>query len=168
VAGALSAEWLSVLATFAAVATALIGFTGLVTAFRLTNDPLTPYEAANVRILLIFGAGALLFALLPMPFAGLDEDRVWPVLSVLLAGFLLFWPFRSPFWNRARGIKPRRPKLYWGLLAAEGVLGGAILIAGVMGRAGAGTYAAGIAWCLLIAIVTFVAQVFTLFPIERR
>ena len=102
-----------------------------------------------------------------MPFAAASPDRLWPVLNVLLAAFLLIWPIRSPFWNKARGIKPQRPALYWGILALEAAIGMWLLVASLRGVAGGGAYSAGVAWCLLVAIVTFVAQVFNLLRVEK-
>lgn len=161
------ADWSGILSTLASVAVALIGFSGLLTAFRSANAPLGRSDMVNIRILLIFSFGALVFALLPLPFAEVAPGRAWPTLTLMLAGFLLIWPLRSPFWNRARGIRPRRPWLYWGMLAIEGVIGAALLIAAITGATGGGAYAGGVAWCLLVAIVTFVAQVFSLLPVDE-
>ena len=161
------ADWSTVLSALASVAVAVIGFSGLLTAFRTAKGPLARADVVNIRILLIFGFGALVFALLPMPFAGFRPDRVWPVLIVLLAGFLLFWPVRSPIWNKARGHAPRRPILYYGILAVEAVIGLVLLAAAVTGNAGGGAYAGGVLWCLLVAMVTFVAQVFNMLPVDE-
>ena len=160
------ADWIGVLSTLASVAVALIGFSGLLIAFRAANDPLTRSEVVNIRILLIFSLGALIFALLPMPFAAVRADRLWPQLTTAVAAFLLFWPFRSPAWNRRRGVKPRRPLLYWGVLGAQALLSAALLALTFTGQADGGTYATGVAWCLLVAMVTFVAHVFSLLPVD--
>ena len=161
-------DWIAVLSALASVAVAIVGFSGLLAAFRTANAPLSRADMVNIRILLIFSFGALVFSLLPLPFAALPPERLWPVANVLLAAFLLLWPVRSPFWNRARGIRPRRPLLYWGMLAIEALIGLLLLVAALSGHAGGGAYAAGIAWCLLVAIVTFVAQVFSLLPVDSE
>jgi hypothetical protein len=162
------AEWIGVLSTLASIAVALIGFSGLLIAFRAANDPLSRADIVNIRILLIFSLGGLIFALLPMPFAEVRPERLWPPLTVAIAAFLLFWPLRTPVWNRQRGVKPRRAILYWGVLSAEAVLGVGLLIAALSGGASGGTYALGVAWCLLVAIVTFVAHIFTLLPVDSH
>lgn len=160
-------DWISVLSALASVAVAIIGFSGLLTAFRTANAPLSQADMVNIRILLIFGCGALVFALLPLPFAAISSKRLWPVLTVLLAAFLLVWPLRSPSWNRARGVKPKRRSLYLGILAAEALLGLVLLGGAFAGYANGGLYSAGVAWCVLVAIVTFVAHVFGLLPVDH-
>ena len=159
-------DWNAILAVLASVAVAVVGFAGLLTAFSAANAPLSRSDVVNIRILLIFSLGALVFAILPMPFADASPERLWPVSTVLLATFLLFWPIRSPAWNRRRGVRSRRPWLYWGILGAEAVLGTVLLVRGITGAADGGTYVLGVAWCLLVATVTFVAQVFALLPVD--
>lgn len=144
----------------------MVGFSGLLTAFRTASAPLSRIDMVYIRILLIFGLGALIFALLPLPFAGSPPDRLWTVATVLLAIFLLVWPIQSPFWNRARGVRPRRPGLFYGILAIEALLGLALLAAAWSGVAHPGFYAGGVVWCLLVALVTFVAQVFSLLSVD--
>ncbi|HET9356378.1 MAG TPA: hypothetical protein VFO42_09475 [Sphingomicrobium sp.] len=161
-------DWQGVLAVLASVAVAVVGFAGLLTAFSAANAPLAKSDVVNIRILLIFSLGALLFAILPLPFADVPPQRLWPISTVLLGVFLLFWPIRSPAWNRRRGIRSRRPLLYWGMLGIEAVLGAVLLVRGVTGTADGGTYVLGVAWCLLVATVTFVAQVFALLPVDER
>jgi hypothetical protein len=160
-------DWNAILATLASVAVAVVGFAGLLTAFSASNSPLSRADVVNIRILLIFSLGALVFALLPMPFAAVAPDKLWPSVTVLLAGFLLLWPILSPLWNKQRGIKPRRPLLYWGMLAVEALLGIAMLASVFSGEADGATYTLGVAWCLLVAMVTFVAQVFSLLPVDH-
>ena len=48
------ADWMAVLSTLASVAVAVIGFAGLITAFRSINSPLFRSDIVNIRILLIF------------------------------------------------------------------------------------------------------------------
>ena len=118
-------DWNAVLAVLASVAVAVVGFAGLLTALSAANAPLSRSDVVNIRILLIFSLGALVFAILPMPFADLPPQRLWPISTVILAVFLLFWPIRSPAWNRRRKIRSRRPWLYWSILGTEAVLGSA-------------------------------------------
>ena len=161
------ADWIGVLSTLASVAVALIGFSGLLIAFRSASAPLSRTDMVNIRILLIFSFGALIFALLPLPFAESDPRRLWNALTLVVAAYLLFWPIRSPIWNRRRGIKPQRPFLYWGTLAVQAVLGAVLGAMALLGEASGTTYAIGVAWCLLVAIVTFVAHVFSLLPVDQ-
>ncbi|MFC7537087.1 hypothetical protein ACFQPG_06860 [Sphingomonas sp. GCM10030256] len=161
------ADWIAILSALSSIAVAVIGFSGLLTAFRSASAPLTRLDMVYIRILLIFGLGALTFALLPLPFAAVAPERLWPTLTILLALFLLFWPVRSPIWNRARGIRPRRPRLFYGILAAQALLGLLLLLLGIRGDSDGGAYAAGVAWCLLVAMVTFVAQVFSMLPVDE-
>lgn len=159
-------DWYPILAVLASVAVAVVGFAGLLTAFSAANAPLSRGDVVNIRILLIFSLGALVFAILPMPFADMPQRRLWAIGTVLLAVFLLFWPIRSPFWNRQRGLRSRRPWLFWSMLGVEAVLGAVLLFRGVTGSADGGTYVVGVAWCLLVATVTFVAQIFALLPVD--
>ena len=161
-------DWVAILSSLASVSVSLIGFSGLLIAFRSANSPLSRTDMVYIRILLIFSVGALVFALLPLPFADASPDRLWPPLTLLLAAFLLIWPLRSPFWNRARGIKPRRPLAYWGVLAAEAILAVYLGWTVVHGSADGGSYALGVAWCLLVTIVSFVSQVFSQLPVDDQ
>ena len=155
------------LSTFASVAVAVIGFAGLLAALRTASAPLSRADMVNIRILLIFSLGALLFSLVPLPLSHLTAERLWPPLTIVLAAFLLLWPIRSPFWYRARGIRPRRPVLYWSILATEAVIGSILMARGLSGAAGGSDYLFGVGWCLLVAIVTFVAQVFSLLAVDQ-
>lgn len=161
-------DWIAVLSTLASVAVAVIGFAGLLTAFQASSAPLNRQDIVNVRILLIFALGALVFSLLPLGFAQISGRSPWPLLTLLMAAFLLFWPLRSPFWNRNLAIRPRRPKLYWTILLLQALLAIALLVPALSGSAGASQYVVGILWCLLVAILTFVAQIFALLPVDRR
>jgi hypothetical protein len=105
--GAVNGHWLTVLTSFASVATALIGFCGLLTAFRSAGAPLGLRDIVGIRILLIFSLGALIFAILPLVIVA--EKGSWAVCAILLGLFLCFWPLRSPTWNRQRGYSPRLP-----------------------------------------------------------
>ena len=160
-------DWTTILASLASVSVSLIGFSGLLVAFRSANAPLSKNDMVGIRSLLIFSVGALVFALLPLPFADAPPDLLWPVLTVVLAVFLLIWPLRSPSWNRARGVKLRRPLLFWSVLAVEALLAIALLWSVADGSAGGRGYAIGVAWCLAVAIVSFVAQVFSLLPVDK-
>ena len=159
-------DWIAILSSLAGISVALIGFSGLLIAFRSANAPLSRIDMVYIRILLIFSVGALVFALLPLPFANVAPDRLWPALTLLLAAFLLVWPLRSPFWNRARGITPRRPAAFWAVLGAEAVLAAYLAWTVFAGAADGGSYALGVAWCLLVTIVSFVSQVFSQLPVD--
>lgn len=161
-----TADWIGILATLASISVALIGFSGLLIAFRSVNAPLSKIDMVYIRILLIFSVGALVFAVLPLPFADVPPERLWPPLTLLLAAFLLIWPLRSPFWNRARGIKPRRPHAFWAVLLAEAVLAVYLAWTAFDGSADGGSYALGVTWCLLVTIVSFVSQVFSQLPVD--
>lgn len=160
---------LTVLATLASVAASMVGFAGLLTAFRAANETLGAYDVNNIRSLLICAVSALLFALLPLPFApsGLTASG-WVGLTVLIGINLLFWPLQSPRWMRSRGIRPRNPKLYAVMLVSQAALA-LLLIAGAFIAADpAILYALGVLWFLIAAIVVFVVQVFLLLPMGRE
>ena len=165
----MSADLLAVLAILASVAAAMVGFSGLMTAFRSSSDDLKPNDLHNVRILLILSVSALCFALLPLPLWLLSRPTsLMAALTALLALFLIVWLVQSPRWMRSRGLRPLHPKLYWSMLVAQALLGLLILAAVLAGQEPAPFYVAGVLWCLMTAIVVFVVQVFRMLPVGRR
>jgi hypothetical protein len=157
----------TVLATMASIAASLVGFSGLLTAFRTANDQLGPRDLNNVRTLLILSVSALVFALLPLPLAASPwAGRGWTVLTILLGANLLFWSVQSPRWMRKKRLQPRSRLLYRLMIAAQGLLGIG-LIAGALRLADAAPlYAVGVLWFLIAAVVVFVVQVFPLLPVD--
>ncbi|WP_162888049.1 hypothetical protein [Sphingomonas mesophila] len=164
----MSGDLLAVLAILASVAAAMVGFSGLMTAFRSSSDDLMPNDVSNVRILLIFSVGALGFALLPLPLWLVDDPDPWlAAMTLLLGAFLAVWLVQSPLWMRRRGLKPLKPALYWSMLVAQALLGALIVGAVLTGHPPAPFYVAGVLWCLTTAIVVFVVQVFRMLPVAR-
>lgn len=148
----------------------MVGFAGLLTAFRASNESLSPNDVTNIRILLIFSVSALVFALIPLPLAAGDmaDGPAWRSLAIALGAYLAFWTIQSPRWMKRKGVRPRSPLLYATMLILQGGLG-VLLIAGAMlsGQAQA-LYVGGVLWCLITAMVVFVAQIFRMLPLGIR
>ncbi len=162
-------DQLAILATLGSIAASMVGFAGLMTAFRASNEHLEPNDVTNIRILLIFSVSALVFALIPLPFAAGDlaGGRVWKSLAVLLGAYLLFWTVQSPRWMRRKRLRPRRPLLFVVMLAIQGLLGMAMVAGGLLTRQAHALYVVGVLWCLITAIVVFVVQIFRMLPLEK-
>jgi len=148
----------------------MVGFAGLLTALRASDERLDPNDVSNIRILLIFSVSALVFALLPLPFAagGLAAETTWRGFAIVLGLYLLFWTIQSPRWMRQTRLRPRRPLLYAGMLVAQGVMGSAMILGSLLSGPAHSLYVAGVLWCLIAAIVVFVAQVFRMLPLNSR
>lgn len=162
-------DQLAILATWASIAASMVGFAGLLTAFRASDEALAPNDVTNIRILLIFSVSALVFALLPLPFAAGDlaNGRVWRALAILLGLYLSFWVVQSPRWMRARRLRPRSPLLYASMLGVQGLLGATMIGAALLTGEGHALYVVGVLWCLITAIVVFVAQIFRMLPLSE-
>ena len=142
------------LSALGSVAAALVGFTGLLTAFRASSDLLGPNDVSNIRILLIFSVSALVFALLPIPFLAFGaEAEDFAVLTALLGLFLAFWLVQSPRWMKRKALRPRNPRLYWAMLLAQGAIGLALVASAATGYSPQAFYVVGVTWCLLTAIL---------------
>ena len=156
----------AVLSTLASIAASLVGFSGLLTAFRASSAELTPYDINNIRTLLIYSVSALVFALLPLPLGKTVTGGAWSALTVLLAANLLFWSVRSPRWMKQKRLRPRSPGLYYSVLGIQALVG-AILVGGAFWLVDPGMlYALGVLWFLVVALLVFVVQVFLLLPID--
>lgn len=161
-------EVIGLLSTLASIAAALVGFSGLLTALRASADDLTPNDVTNIRILLMFGVAALLFALLPvLIFAFEGKDGWLDALTVALGMFLAIWIVQSPRWMRAKGLRPRNPGIYWTTLVGQAMIGITLVGAVAIGRPAAPFYLTGVLTCLVTAIVAFVVQVFAMLPVSR-
>lgn len=158
----------NVLAAMASVAASLVGFSGLLTAFRSARSSLSAYDINNIRSLLIVSVSALVFALLPLPFmAMLRNDWVWGALTFLLGANLLFWSVQSPRWMKRKGLRPKRPSLYIAMIGFQAIIGALLMVGAVLVEDAAVLYAAGVLWFLIAAIVVFVVQIFLILPIDR-
>ena len=157
----------TVLSTMASIAASLVGFSGLLTAFRTANDSLGPRDLNNIRTLLILSVSALVFALLPLPLAAAKWPAWWWNLLTLVLGVnLLFWSVQSPRWMTKKDLRPRYRALYLGMIAAQALFG-ALLVAGAIVLAETSAlYTAGVLWFLIAAVVVFVVQVFPLLPVD--
>lgn len=160
-------DQLATLATLASIAASMVGFAGLLTAFRAANERLDPNDVTNIRILLIFSVSALVFALIPLPFVAgeLTDGKVWRILAIMLGVYFLFWTVQSPRWMKARRLRPRRPLLYILMLAIQGILGATLVVGGLISTHSHALYVVGVLWCLITAIVVFVVQIFRLLPL---
>ena len=156
----------AVLSTLASIAASLVGFSGLLTAFRASSADLTPYDINNIRTLLIYSVSALVFALLPLPLATRQNGEVWSWLTVALGASLLFWSLQSPRWMRKKGLKPRLPVLYFGVLGVQALLGAGLVAGALLLADSSALYALGVLWFLIVALLVFVVQVFLLLPID--
>ena len=158
-----------VLSTMASVAASLVGFSGLLTAFRSANSSLSAYDINNIRSLLIVSVSALVFALLPLPLTTVREgDQLWSVLSFLLGASLLFWSVQSPRWMKRKGLRPKRPVLYIAMIGVQAIIGALLMVGAVLVENAAVLYTAGVLWFLIAAIVVFVVQIFLILPMEGR
>ena len=161
-------EVIGLLSTLASVAASLVGFSGLLTALRASSEDLSPNDVTNVRILLMFGVAALLFALFPLIGFAFHAGATWlAAATVLLGVFLIVWIVQSPRWMRAKGLKPRSPRVYWTTLIGQAVIGLVLVVGIVLGRPAAPLYLAGVCALLVTAIVAFVVQVFAMLPVDR-
>lgn len=157
----------TVLTTMASIAASLVGFSGLLTAFRTANDSLGPRDLNNIRTLLILSVSALVFALLPLPFAASHwDDGYWAGLTLLIGVNLLFWSVQSPRWMRKKGLRPRYRGLYMAMIAAQGALALALVAGALMLDDPSALYTVGVLWFLIAAVVVFVVQVFPLLPVD--
>lgn len=156
----------TVLTTMASIAASLVGFSGLLTAFRTANDSLGPRDLNNIRTLLILSVSALLFALLPLPFAASPLRGWWPALTVLLGANLLFWSVQSPRWMRKKGLRPRYRGLYLAMIATQALLAAGLIAGALLLADASALYTLGVLWFLVAAVVVFVVQVFPLLPVE--
>jgi hypothetical protein len=160
-------EVIALLSTLSSVAAAMVGFSGLLTAFRVSVETLDPNDVSNIRILLIFSVAALLFAIIPLPFHVVGNDEaMFVALTIALGIFLAVWLWQSPRWMRRHQLKPRNTRLYWGMLVLQAALGATLIVAGFSGANVAFYYLAGVLWCLITAIVVFVVQVFVMLPLR--
>lgn len=156
-------ELLSILASIAA---SLVGFTGLLTAFRVRTDSLSPNDVTNIRILLIYSVSALVFAVLPIPLLAFDaHPALMKVLTGLFGTYLLFWSMQSPAWMRRRRLRPRNPALYWSIIVLQAVLGIGMVVGAALASLTMAVFTLGVLWCLLTAIIVFVVQIFVMLPI---
>jgi hypothetical protein len=106
-------EVIALLSTLSSVAAAMVGFSGLLTAFRVSVETLDPNDVSNIRILLIFSVAALLFAIIPLPFHVVGNDEaMFVALTIALGIFLAVWLWQSPRWMRRHQLKPRNTRLY--------------------------------------------------------
>ena len=159
----------AVLSTLAQIAASLVGFSGLLTAFRAANDSLSPSDINNVRTLLILSVSALVFAMLPLPLtASRWPSWWWNVLTAVLGANLLFWSVQSPRWMKRTGLRPRMPALYRGMIGAQALLGAVLIAGAVVAGDVMGLYSVGVLWFLIAAVVVFVVQVLALLPIAPR
>ena len=163
-------DQLGILATLGSIAASMVGFAGLLTAFRASNERLDANDVTNIRILLIFSVSALVFALLPLPFAAGDlaHEPAWRGFAITLGLYLLFWTIQSPRWMKRKRLRPRRPLLYAAMLIAQGVMGSVMVAASLLSWHAHSLYVAGVLWCLIAAIVVFVVQVFRMLPLNGR
>lgn len=157
----------TVLTTMASIAASLVGFSGLLTAFRTANDTLGPRDLNNIRTLLILSVSALVFALLPLPFAASRwTGGWWAALTFLLGANLLFWSVQSPRWMKKKGLRPRYRALYLTMIAAQAVLALALIAGALLLDDSSALYTVGVLWFLIAAVVVFVVQVFPLLPVD--
>lgn len=145
----------------------MVGFTGLLTAFRAGSDRMNANDISNIRILVIFSVSALVFALLPIPVMALGEQERWMRwLTMLLGAYIFFWCVQSPRWMKRKRVKPRRPGIYWTMIILQGLIGTTVMMVGVRSDPVLAIYSIGVAWLLVTAIIVFVVQIFAMLPID--
>jgi len=158
----------NILSTLASIAASLVGFSGLLTAFRSANDRLGPNDVNNIRTLLIFSVSALVFALIPLPFAGRLSASSWTLFTVVLGANLLFWSLQSPRWMRRKRLRPRNPGLFVAMISLQAVIAVVLVIGAFVGGPAATLYLVGVLWFLVAAMVVFVVQTFRMLPVDTE
>lgn len=147
--------------TVAELSLALIGFSALLAMFRGGSvHTWEPRPRIGFWIIIIYGLGALVFALLPSILRGLDVDS-WVAPMALLALFHLITMsllLRRHFQLNSAGHPTPNP-LFWVSAALMGFGTAALLFVGMAGGLGGPTYRlyhVGVVSCLLNASLSFV------------
>lgn len=160
---------MDLLSILASVAASMVGFTGLLTAFRANSDSLSANDVTNIRILLIFSVSALVFALLPLPFLAFETGMHWlRWLTGALGAYFLFWSIQSPVWMSRHRVKPRSWQLYWTMIAMQALVGIVLLAGALVGHKPLAIYTVGVLWALVTAVIVFVAQIFVMLPVTGQ
>ncbi len=149
------------LTTFAELAIALAGFTGLLTAFHRGQVTWSDQERFRIRMLLIVCFGIMTFALLPKAFVdgAIAEARMWRLLTI---GWSLFAILLCALFIRriiVRNVQLAMPKSTW-LLLTSGLVIHLSTLAGsglLLWEPGSAALAGGFIWGLLFGGMFFYA-----------
>ena len=149
------------LTTFAELAIALAGFTGLLTAFQRKQVNWSDQERFRIRMLLMVCFGTMAFALMPKVFvdSAIAEDRMWRLLT---AGWSVFAIFLCASFIRriaVGNVQLAMPKSTW-LLLISGLVIHLTTISGsifLLWKPGSAALAVGFIWSLLFGGMFFYA-----------
>ena len=147
--------------TLAELSLALIGFSALIAMFRGGSvDTWEPRPRIGFWIIIVYGLGALAFALLPSILRGLNVDS-WVLSLALLA--LFHFTTMSVLLRRHLRLNsaghPTTNPLLWMIASLMGFGTSALLIVGIAGGLGGPSYRlyhVGVVSCVLIASLSFV------------
>jgi hypothetical protein len=147
--------------TLAELSLALIGFSALIAMFRGGSfDTWEPRRQIGFWMIIVYGLGALVFALLPSIQRGLNVDSWVPPLALLALfhfttiSLFLRWHIRL---NSAGDPSPNSP--FWVIGAFMGFGTSVLLVFGLAGELGGPSYRlyhVGVVSCLLTASLAFV------------
>ena len=149
------------LTTFAELAIALAGFTGLLTAFQRKQITESDQERFRIRMLLKVCFGIMAFALIPKVFvdSAITAERMWRLTTI---GWSLFAVYVCISFIRqivAGNVKLAMPKSTW-LLLIGGLLIHVTTLAGssfLLWNPGSASLAVGFIWGLLFGGMFFYA-----------
>lgn len=147
--------------TLAELSLALIGFSALIAMFRDGSvDTWEPRRLLGFWVIIVYGIGALAFALLPSILRGLNVDSWVPPLALLAlfhftaVSLLLRWHVRLD----SAGHPTPNPPL-WVIASLMGFGTSALLVFGMAGGLGGPSYRlyhVGVVSCVLSASISFV------------
>lgn len=149
------------LTTFAELAMALAGFTGLLTAFQRKRMAWSDQERFRIRMLLIVCFGIMAFALSPKMFAdsAIVEERMWRLLTIGWSFFAISLCASLIRQVVVGNVQLAMPKSSW-LLLIGGLAIHILTLAGsgfLLWKPGSAALAAGFIWGLLFGGMFFYA-----------
>ena len=149
------------LITFAELALALAGFTGLLTAFQRKQLNWSDQERFRIRMVIMVCFWTMAFALLPKAFvdSAIAEDWMWRLLTIGWSVFAIF--LCASFIQRIAvgNVQLAMPKTTWlllgaGLIIHVSTISGSIFL---LWKPGSAALAVGFIWGLLFGGMFFYA-----------
>ncbi len=147
------------LTTFAELAMALAGFTGLLTAFQRKQIAWSDQERFRIRMLLMVCFGIMAFALSPKMFvdSAIGEEWMWRILTIGWSFFAIVMCASLIRRVVVGSVQLAMPKTSW-LLLVSGLIIHSATLAGssfVLWDPGSAALAAGFIWGLLFGGMFF-------------
>ncbi len=153
------------LLTYAEVAVALAGFSGIVAAFRQNRDAPSPFDVNSVRFVLEVSLTAILFSVVPgvLQAFSIPESAAFRIAAFALTGALLVL-YVTQARRRQRvadqhGFAPRAIRGRPLLLTIYLAITGGLALSGLSGVATAGAYLVANGMLLVAAGIEFLAFV---------